>query len=157
MWGGRCERFDLSLFLRTNCAVTPGGAEGKPFFIMNMQTGPRTWSGEITPFGSNGNTADPKPYGEDRNAEVPLGMTISGEDEMGNSWDCLDIFKANTNGEPTLKDGITYFGPPATGGCTGCLNSRGPCKDPNTNVCYPSSTAGCPNPPCCPGKTVKCP
>jgi len=155
MWGGTCANFDLSLFLRTNSAYKPTEvAEGKPFFIMNMQTGPRTWSGEISPFGSNGNTASPEPHGSDANAEVPVGMTLSGEDEMGESWASLDIFEDGENGEIKLKAGISHFGPPdgpaPSGGCTGCtVPSSGPCKAPN-GVCF-DYVGGV-----CPGGTTKC-
>ncbi len=87
MWGGNCKNFDLSLFWL------------KDKFIINMQTGPRTWSGEITqPYGEGGG------YGP---AIVPHGITLTGLDEFGNQIDSsLDIFEG-TGDSLKLKSGVT--------------------------------------------------
>ena len=67
-----------------------------------MQTGPRTWSGEISPFGGAGGI---KP------AIVPHGIALTGLDEHGNRVDSdLDIFE-NTKDGLKLKDGVKLIPP----------------------------------------------
>lgn len=89
MWGGTCINFDLSLFW----------LETEKKIIINMQTGPRTWSGENIPYGGKG--------GYSTNI-VPHGITLTGKDEYGKPVDSdLDIFTTDDNGTLRLKDGIT--------------------------------------------------
>ena len=93
MWRGNCINSDLALFWLNT--------EKK--FIINMQTGPRAWSGEIVPFGGAGG------YGP---AIVPHGITLTGLMEDGNPADkSLDIFTTGSDGTLTLKSGITLHTP----------------------------------------------
>ena len=87
MWKGYCG--DLSLFKMDD------------MYIINLQTGPRTWSGEIVPYGGGG--------GAWPVATIPTGITLTGLTENGVTVsDDLDIFNWENNTISSLKDGIIH-------------------------------------------------
>ena len=95
MWGGNCIEPCLSLYW----------SELDNKFIINLQTGPRTWSGETVHYSGAGGY---------KGAIIPHGITLSGNDEHGILQDNFSIFNYDENNEPTLKDGIK-LGTPGPG------------------------------------------